>query len=101
MKKRYIVIVFLTSGEILLQLLRNMLLFQYLVYVLEGDFLPRNRVYKGGLLVSSFIVLKLTIEYKLCSLAYNVSSLSCRKLELGPSEGVIAEYVFGVLDLDS
>lgn len=28
------------------ELLRKMLLFQYLVYVLEGDFLPRNRVYK-------------------------------------------------------
>lgn len=29
------------------QSLRNMLLFQYLVNALEGDFLPRNRVYEG------------------------------------------------------
>ncbi|KAL1829663.1 hypothetical protein ACET3Z_008075 [Daucus carota] len=28
------------------KLLRTMLTFQYLVYVLEGDFLPRNRAYK-------------------------------------------------------
>lgn len=32
-----------------LQLLRTMLLLQYLIHVLEGDLLPRNRAYKGKL----------------------------------------------------
>ena len=32
-----------------LQSLSNMFQFQYLVNVLEGDFLPRNSMYKGKL----------------------------------------------------
>lgn len=35
--------------DFILQSLGNMFLFQYLVSVLEGDFLPRNTVYKGKL----------------------------------------------------
>lgn len=39
---------------VLLQSLGNMLLFQYLVTVLEGDFQPRNCVYEGKLILFNF-----------------------------------------------
>lgn len=39
---------------VLLQSLGNMLLFQYLVTVLEGDFQPRNCVYAGKLILFFF-----------------------------------------------
>lgn len=40
---------------VLLQSLGNMLLFQYLVTVLEGDFQPRNCVYAGKLILFFFL----------------------------------------------
>lgn len=42
---------------VLLQSLGNMLLFQYLVTVLEGDFQPRNCVYAGKLILFYFYFL--------------------------------------------
>lgn len=42
---------------VLLQSLGNMLLFQYLVNVLEGDFQPRNCVYAGKLILFYFYFL--------------------------------------------
>lgn len=42
---------------VLLQSLGNMLLFQYLVTVLEGDFQSRNCVYAGKLILFNFFFL--------------------------------------------
>ena len=76
-----------------------MLTFQYLVYVLEGDFLPRNRAYKGELF--RFLLYALMYLYNLYSLTWSVFCFWCRKNELVPSKGVLPQQDFGTVHLSN
>lgn len=73
----------------MLQHLRSMLLFHYLVSVFEGDFMPRNIVYEGKS-VSIFFV---RIDF---SGSLNSLLLYCRNNQLGASSGVLAQHASGI-----
>lgn len=66
-----------------------MLLFQYLVNALEGDFLPRNRVYEG--IITCLVCMRFWYLWNLNSLL-----LYCRNHELDPPKGVFAQHSFGI-----
>lgn len=63
-----------------LQFLKKMLLLQYLVTVLEGDFLPRNCAYQGKISLFPQDVFNESVLQ---------ISYPCRKYELEHFEGVI------------
>lgn len=81
---------FASLDIISLQPLRNMLLFQYLVSFLEGDFVIRNLAFTGEHHFTSFNF------FKECVFVNKILLFLCRKLRLGHFEGVIAQYDIGV-----
>lgn len=70
-----------------LQFLKKMLLLQYLVTVLEGDFLPRNCAYQGNISLFPCDVFNESVLQ---------ISYSCRKHELEHFKGVIAQHASGM-----
>lgn len=75
------------NPQLFLQLMKKMLLLQYLVTILEGDFGPRNCAYQGRISLFPCDEFNKTMLYFSCS---------CRKYGLGHFEGVIAEHASGM-----